>query len=308
MVFTSDKIGKQTIDVSNIDFNLREAFEEFTLLLLNKFGKKIESIVVFGSAATGEWIRGKSDIDFIIVTESNADNKEVENFANQALLIVDAKYNLKLRQTCSSFKREHNIARDAVHTIESFMTFGKPFFVLSRDQIDLEKGIIRNARIRFVTSIFDSIAIFAAKIIDTGSVIYGENLLSQLHVNRSPAEKVKAMLAPFWLVLMSFAIFPIDDKLALSHSVKATLWACEDTLFFIDEKLASTETEVKKLKIILSDFGDIDLKHLESALHTRRLLAAETKIEKSAIIRFLVKTPLFIITLYRKIKSLKIAY
>lgn len=292
------------IDTSKIDCNLQQAFQELTIALVKKYDNQIKSIVVFGSATTGEWIRGKSDVDFIIVTDSTTNRKEVENFANKVLTEIDTRHNLKLKQTCSSFKKSQNIALNAISAIESFMTFGKPFFVLSENQIDTVKGRIRDARIEFVTSIFDSIAIFAAKIKETGSTIYGEDLIKELHVTRSATEKAKAMLAPFWLALMSFAIFPIDPKLALGHSVKATLWACEDSLFYLDQKLSSTTNEVKMLRKILSHSNNPSFEHLELAIMLRPSLRAGVRIEKGPIARFLLNTPIFILTLYKLTKGL----
>jgi hypothetical protein len=301
----SANIKIQSIDTSKIDTNLQVPFQELTLALIRKYGSHIVSIVLFGSSTTGDWIRGKSDVDFIVVTDGKANKSEIENFVNQTLIMIDGKYNLMLKQTCSTFRKSRNIAINAISTIESFMTFGKPFFILSKDQIETKKGKIKDLRIMFVTSIFDSISIFAAKIKETGVTIYGDNLIKELNAPRSGVEKTKAFLAPFWLVMMSFAIFPVNTKLAFGHSIKATLWACEDSLFYLDQTLSSTTNELNLLRKIFGDSKKFDIKHLELAIRSKPYLKAEKIIEKENVLQFLFYTPIFILTLFRATRSLR---
>jgi len=50
----------------------KEAVEEFVRKLKEKFGSRIESIVVFGSYARGEW-KEESDIDVLIIGDVKLD-------------------------------------------------------------------------------------------------------------------------------------------------------------------------------------------------------------------------------------------
>ena len=50
----------------------KEAVEEFVRKLREKFGSRIESIVVFGSYARGEW-KEESDIDVLIIGDVKLD-------------------------------------------------------------------------------------------------------------------------------------------------------------------------------------------------------------------------------------------
>jgi len=289
------------INVEKLDSHLQQTFKELAIALIEKYNDEVLSIVVFGSATTGDWIRGKSDIDFIIVISSKGNRKEVENFTNSHLIKLSTKYDLRLTQTCSAFRKTRNPFLKAISAIESFMTFGKPFFVLSKDQIEIDRGEIRDPRIGLVTSIFDSIAIFATKMKQTGSTIYGEEIIQKLHVKRSTTEKMKALLAPLWLTLMSIIVFPVDESLALDHSIKATLWACEDALFYLDQNLSSIKNEILLLENILSNRRPTSFDHVQLALRSRMRLRAGMKTEKGFAARFLLQTPLFILTLYNHI-------
>jgi predicted nucleotidyltransferase len=290
--------GSTEFDVEKLDKDLQLAFEELVITLTGKYGNQISSIVVFGSATTGDWIRGKSDVDFIIVIIDKRKKKEVENFTNNLLVKLSTKYDLRLIQTSSAFKKTRNPALKAVYSLESFMTFGKPFFVLARDQIRVERGEIRDARIMFVTSIFDSIAVFATKMKQTGCTIYGEDILKDLDITRSSSQKMKALIAPLWLIIMSLAVFPLDASLAMDHSIKATLWACEDVLFYLDHSLSSMKNEVTTLKKILPDCGSNKFDHAEHALRLRLDQEAGTKTKKGLVVRFLLRTPYFVLSLY----------
>lgn len=295
----SMSVGNFTkFNVEKLDRNLQQAFGELVVALTRKYGNQLLSIVVFGSATTGDWIRGKSDIDFIIVVNDKRKKKEVENFTNDLLVRLSTKYDLRLTQTSSAFRKTRNPVLNAVFSIESFMTFGKPFFVLAKDQIKADRGEIRDAKIMLVTSIFDSIAIFATKLKQTGCTIYGEDILKELNINRSTTEKMKALMAPLWLILMSFAVFPLDASLALDHSIKATLWACEDALFYLDQNLSSMKNEILVLEKILSDRGLIKFDHAEQALKLRLERREGMKIEKGQVARFLLRTSFFVRSLY----------
>jgi len=44
--------------------------EELVSKLVEKYSHDVVSFVLFGSATTGEWIRGKSDIDCIVIIKN----------------------------------------------------------------------------------------------------------------------------------------------------------------------------------------------------------------------------------------------
>ncbi|MDP2974054.1 MAG: nucleotidyltransferase domain-containing protein, partial [Candidatus Diapherotrites archaeon] len=61
-----------------------EAFlQEFVSALAEKHAKDIDFILLFGSAARGEFVLGKSDVDLIIQVKSDEKRKEVEAFAEK---------------------------------------------------------------------------------------------------------------------------------------------------------------------------------------------------------------------------------
>jgi predicted nucleotidyltransferase len=257
---------------------------------------------LFGSAATNEWNRGKSDIDFIVVVKEKNSRKRIEIFINGLIISLDKKYNLELIKTCSTYVKRKNPFVNLFFRIEDAVTFGKPFFVFSLNQIKFEHNTIKDSRINFISLIFDPLVIFLAKMKQTGKTIYGRNLISEISYNATGLEKVRVAFAPFWVLVMSIISFPFDENFSLKHSIKATLWACEDILFALDCPLSSVTKEVALIKKI---FGTtIDLDHVLLSMKIKQL-NRDFYFTKGFIAKHIIKTTLFIIKLYWKTTIIK---
>ena len=90
-----------------MDWNLqlKSFLDELVSELIKEYPDEIVSFVLFGSATTGEWIRGKSDIDCIVIIKNKKLNEEIEQYLNRLLFDLDTKYDLKLSDTCTSYKK-----------------------------------------------------------------------------------------------------------------------------------------------------------------------------------------------------------
>ena len=96
---------KSKIEIQNP--KLKKFMEEITDDLVEKYPEEIISFILFGSATTGEWIQGKSDIDCIIVIKNKKLCQEVEDYLNCRLIELDSKYHLQLADTCTKIGRAH---------------------------------------------------------------------------------------------------------------------------------------------------------------------------------------------------------
>jgi predicted nucleotidyltransferase len=242
----------------------------FLELLINaaesKFSGELVSIALFGSATTEEWVRGRSDIDFIVVVRRRDSRRSVEDYLNRLLLELDQNLGLGLRDSCSTYRQRRNPILRLVDRIEDWFTFGRPFYVLSLDQLNFDKGTIDDLRIKVMSLMFNSLSIFAAKIKMTGATVYGEDLIQKLTLAPSRSDKVKAAMAPLWILLISFVTLSFDPAFSMQHAVKATVWACEDVLFALDEPLSSTKEEFAKVQSLFRRSGWIDFDHLDRTL------------------------------------------
>lgn len=283
--------------LEQVDPMLKQFLKDLVSEMVQEFNDEIVSMALFGSGATKEWIKGKSDIDFIVVIKDEKLKKKVEDSIDQILIKVDKKHNLKLTQTCCTFIKHKNPLVNFLYRLEYILTFGKPFFVFSVKELEFEKGTIANAQVRFITSIFDPLVIFLAKMKQTGVTIYGQNLIEKINYTVTPLEKVRIAIAPLWIVFMSIISFPLDHQFALSHAIKSTLWACEDSLFAMDQSLSSTKDEIQ---LILDIFGEnINIEHLNLTLELKKKTIEKTT-SKGFVAKYILNTIGFILKLYFK--------
>lgn len=271
--------------------------EEFVSRLVKDYPDEIVSFVLFGSATTGEWIRGKSDIDCIVIIKNKKLCKEIERHLNKLLLELDAKYDLKLSETCTSYKKTDNPALDIIFKTENKMMFGQPFYVVAQDQLDLKGFKIRkDLKIEIGTRTIASLGLFLQRIKNTGVILYGKDIRKEIPKTVPMIEKIKASFNAMLLLMMSFVIFPFCIKTAFSHAVKANFWACDDVLFALDMPLSTTKQEIKK---ICSIFGksEIDSDHLMQSLEYKKT-KDEMEMKKGFVMRYMLKSTKFVYGLY----------
>ena len=224
---------------------LSKLIDELVGHVTAKYQNQIISIVLFGSATTSEWVRGKSDIDCIILIKNRGFAKEIEQFLYETLLNLDKKYDLNLSEICTIYKRTQNHLLNAVLKVEKFSMFGKPFYVLSEDQIDIRRARITamdNLKIYVGTHIVASINLFFHRVKSTGKILYGKDITQEFPSTIPPLEKFKASLNTILLLMASMVIFPVDPRFAFQHAVKANFWACDNALFALERPLSDTES------------------------------------------------------------------
>lgn len=271
--------------------------EEFVSRLVKDYPDEIVSFVLFGSATTGEWVRGKSDIDCIVIIKNKKLCKEIEIHLNKLLLELDAKYDLKLSETCTSYKKTDNPALDLIFKTENKMMFGQPFYVVAQDQIDLRGFKIRkDLKVEIGTRTIASLGLFLQRIKNTGIILYGKDIRKEIPKTVPTIEKIKASFNAMLLLMMSFVIFPFCTKTAFSHAVKANFWACDDVLFALDKPLSTTKQEIKE---ICSIFGksEIDSDHLMKSLEYKKT-KDDMEMKKGFVMRYMLKSTKFVYGLY----------
>ena len=283
--------------MSIIDETLKKFLDEIVMLTVKEFPNEIVSFILFGSATTGEWIRGKSDIDCIILIKNRNMTKVVEEFLNELLLKLDSKYKLNLSETCTIYKKTQNPALNLILKTESMMMFGRPFYVLSEDQFDLKNAKIRHdLKIQIGLSVIASLNMFLQRIKNTGVILYGKDIRKEISESIPRIEKIKASFNALLLLLMSFVILPLEPKIAFSHAVKANLWACDDVLFAFEKPLSTTSKEVQEIKKMFEN-SDLELNHLDEALKYKRRIDIQN-LNRWFVLKYTLKSIGFVFDLY----------
>ena len=279
------------------NLQLKSFLDELVSELIKKYPDEIVSFVLFGSATTGEWIRGKSDIDCIVIIKNKKLNEQIEKYLTQLLFVLDTKYDLKLSDTCTSHKKTDNLILDLIFKTENKMMFGQPFYVVAQDQIILKEFKIRkDLNTELGTRTIASLGLFLQRIKNTGIILYGKDIRKEIPKSIPIIEKVKASFNAMLLLMMSFVIFPYSPKSAFSHAVKANFWACDDVLFALDKPLSTTKQEVKEICSIFDNYK-IDSNHLMLSLEYKKT-KDNKKIKKLFIILYMLKSTKFVYGLY----------
>ncbi len=282
-----------------MDWNLQLKFflEELVSNLIKEYPDEIVSFVLFGSATTGEWIRGKSDIDCIVIIKNKNLNDQIELYLTRLLFDLDTKYDLKLSDTCTLYKRTDNAILNLIFKVENKLMFGQPFYVVAEDQLNLKEfKIKKNFKTEIGVRTIASLGLFLYRIKNTGIIIYGKDIREEIPNSVPQIEKIKASFNAMLLLMMSFIIFPYDARSAFTHAVKANFWACDDVLFALDEPLSTTKQEAMKISSIFSH-SKINLNHLMLSLEYKKTNHV-LKINKIFILSYMFKSLKFVYHLY----------
>lgn len=265
--------------------------------LVKKYPKEITSFVLFGSATTGEWVRGKSDIDCIVITRNKRLNGEIEDYLNKLLVELDKIYDLKLAETCTSYKKTDNLALDLIFKTENIMMFGRPFYVVAEDQLDIKGFKVRkDLKIELGTRTIASIALFLKRIKNTGVILQGRDIRKEIPDSVPAVEKIKASFNSMLLLMMAYLIVPFSTSSAFSHAIKANFWACDDVLFALEKPLSTTKKEVES---ICSIFGrsEIESDHLYTSLEYKKRKDT-MNLDRRFVLRYMIKSTKFVYGLY----------
>lgn len=280
---------------------LNRLLDELVWQVTSRYRKNITSIVLFGSATISEWIRGKSDIDCIVLVNDKNLTKEIERFLYDRLLELDKKYDLLLSETCTSYKKTQNQILNIVLKAEQFSMFGRPFYVLAEDQIDIPNARIvalDDLKIYVGTHVLASINLFFHRIKSTGNVLYGKDITKDFPTKIPGLEKFKASLNALLLLMMSAVIFPIDFRFAFQHAVKANFWACDNALFALEKPLSNTESEINQIEEMFLDSGKYVMvkNHLQRSLQHKR--DSNKDHSRWFVLKYMLNTTKFVFMLY----------
>ena len=285
--------------------NLQSLLDDLVNDVVNRYSNQIISIVLFGSATTSEWIKGKSDIDCIVLIKNKNLVKEIEQYLHDTLIRLDEIYHLKLSETCSPYKQTQNNALKLVLQLEKFSMFGRPFYVVSEEQIDIPNAKITtfdDLKIYVGTHVMASINLFFHRIKSTGKILYGKDITKEFPITISNLEKFKASFNAILLLSLSLVLLPIDFRFAFQHAIKANFWACDNVLFALEQPLSNTFTEVEEIKKIFSNPSDcnnytIDVNHLQLSLNYKKNSHIEN-LSRIFVLKYIFKTAGFISKLY----------
>ncbi len=235
---------------------------EFVRLLTAKYASDIDFILLFGSAARGEFRAGISDVDMIIQVKRNAAMSKVEKYAENIFWKLDKKHGTQLYKVCSTSRD------DLFAGLEQKVKLYKPFEVLGPNDIKWSEGKISSPGLGVFAAIAP-IYQFAKKIKREGKVLYGRNILEEIEVKEDIIDKIKAVLIPFLLSLFAFPVSIFFPNKGLKYSIKAVLYGIDNQMAVLEAAYAKrVYLNIKILRAQLGDYYSVRL--AKEAMHAKK--------------------------------------
>lgn len=151
--FCNEQLEKRINTHDRSEKRAREILQEYLKTITSEYGKYIESIILVGSLSNGSYIEGPGrDIDLVTVLKDTA-NEEVRN----AIL-------MKINETENKFNNDVPIAR----TVYKLSEMKRPF----NTNLELK---IENKHLLEIT-------IELQRVHESGIVLFGNNIIGDLHV------------------------------------------------------------------------------------------------------------------------------
>lgn len=200
--------------------------EEFVDQLGRAFGSEIDFIMLFGSAARGEFILGKSDVDLVIQMKSDAAARDLEQFADPLFWRLDQKHGTQFKRVVSTGEGG-SLLEDLLKRIERQARLYKPFEVFGPDDIDWSQGrVMRLDLLPGAVLVASQLTLFY-KMKHEGKILFGRDIRPEINPNFSWWEKLKAILVPQSIAFASVILALLLPKKAVSYSVKALFYEVE---------------------------------------------------------------------------------
>lgn len=232
---------------------------ELTEEIATTYGDHVDFIILFGSAARGEFKRGVSDIDLVIQLKDDEKLKQIEDFATEVFWQLDKKYNTEFEKVLSTV-RSKDIIDGWFKKVEETGHLYVPIFVFPPGWVDWERGRFTRPLWRSAAIFFIHQAFILKRFKEEGKILWGRDIRPYIHPNVNFWERWKAIQIPFWISLFSVLILPISRQKALKYSVKAVLYELDSALDFVDSRAKPKEEKVADLKKTAT--FTIDLKFL----------------------------------------------
>ncbi len=240
---------------------------DFISEIVTKFGDKIDFILLFGSAARGEFVKGASDIDLIIQTKKEEDVKVIEDEAEKIFWALDKKYNLEFKKSLS-IAQTRNPIESFLHGVEAKAHLFKPIFVFGPEELDWQNAAIKAKRLDWVlgATFLASLSTTFLKMKREGRILFGRDIRAEIHPKLNFWERWKGIWLPFYLAVISILIFPVSAKEGLKLASKAVFWQIDAILLYlgkvtVGQKEQLVEVLEKKLRVPIT-FAHYTLKLL----------------------------------------------
>lgn len=269
---------KMTNTPKTADQEKAELFlEEFVSGLGKSMGEDIDFILLFGSAARGEFILGKSDVDLIIQTKSDAAVRRVERYAESLFWQLDEKHGMQFEKVLSTGTSE-GILEELIKFLEKQARLYKPFEVFGPNDIDWNEGLIKRLDLLPGAILVASQLTLLYKMKQEGKILFGRDIRPEINPRFTWWEKLKAIMVPQSIAFSSFILALILPQKATSYAVKALFYEVESVNIYQKSMIPPPQEKMKSFAGA-SQFENAFLDRLRFLLEKNLGLLSEQKLD-----------------------------
>jgi hypothetical protein len=196
---------------------------DFVAGLKKGFGPEIDFVLLFGSAARGEFVLGKSDVDLVIQVKGNAMVGPVEAFAEKLFWKLDKKHGTMLRGVCSTGIGK-SLLENALKAVEKQARLYKPFEVFGPNDIDWNRGMIKRLDLMPGAILVASQLTLLYKMKHEGKILFGRDIRKEIRPRFTLWEKLKSIWVPQSISLAAIIISLALPKKAVEYASKAVFY------------------------------------------------------------------------------------
>jgi len=259
---------------------------EFVEGLAARHGKDLDFVLLFGSAARGEFVLGKSDVDLIIQVREKGKVKEVEAFATRLFWGLDKKHGTKLGEVCST-GRGKGFLEGFLKGVEKQARLYKPFEVFGPGDIDWRHGMVKRPDLLPGAILVASQLTLLYKLKHEGKILFGRDVRKEIRPRFTLWEKLKSLWVPQSISFAAVLLSLLLPKKAVGYAVKAVFYELESASIALKNRVP----ERKRLSgefAGATGFNDRVLEYLRLGIEARFGLLGKEKrafVEKAVLVK-----------------------
>jgi predicted nucleotidyltransferase len=215
--------------------------------VVERYAKDINFIILFGSAAKGQFVKGASDIDLVIQLKKQNKVEEVKEYSTDLFWKLDKKHKLGFESYLANAKAK-TFAESFFRQIENNLNLYTPLFVYGPKDLNWEEGKVVRPEWILPANLIVSIGTAFLKFKKEGKVLWGRNIKPEIKVDLSWWERWKGICIPVYLSTASLFILFVFPKQAVKYSIKSVLWGIESALVYMNKLVSKKEKQIERLK------------------------------------------------------------
>ena len=244
---------KKTKDQALVEKFLNQLVKKIT----SKHKKDIDFIIIYGSAARGEFIKGVSDIDLLIQVLSDKKTEHVKKYATAAFWDLNKKYKMNFEKSCSKSKSKTLLVR-ILRRIEEEAQLYTPLFVFGPNDLDWKNCRVKKKGLKFGANIIFPQASVFINFKNEGKILYGRDIRKVINPKMNLWEKFKVITVPAYLAALGILTAAFVPDKATGYCNKAILYEVNAALMYLDKlKKGTLKQREKQLKKLIEFHLDI---------------------------------------------------